>query len=89
MAVVLSLLVGVGVGLTTSARLEMAGDGCDDGYLDCSDRAELCRADNYSQLLQMMTHCRQTCRKFFEEKVGSTNRDYWQIGITSVHTDCP
>merc|ERR1711953_365259 len=68
MAVVLSLLVGVGVGLTTSARLEMAGDGCDDGYLDCSDRAELCRADNYSQLLQMMTHCRQTCRKFFEEK---------------------
>ena len=73
------LLLLVGVGLCRTAKVEMEGDGCDDGYLDCSDRAELCRADNYNELLQMMTHCRQTCRQFFQEKVGSRehfSRDY-------------
>ena len=63
-------LLLLGVGLCTGAKVEMEGEGCDDGYLDCSHRAELCRSENYNELLQMMTHCRQTCRHFFENKVG-------------------
>ena len=70
------LLLLVGLALSTGAKVEMEGEGCDDGYLDCSSRAELCRADNYNELLQMMTHCRATCRQFFENKVGSGNWDY-------------
>ena len=65
----LMLLLVVGVGLCTGAKVEMEGEGCDDGYLDCSSRAELCRAENYADLLQMLTHCRQTCREFFRDKV--------------------
>ena len=79
------LLLLVGVGLCRTAKVEMEGDGCDDGYLDCSDRAELCRADNYNELLQMMTHCRQTCRQFFREKVGRASWDHRQIGINTIY----
>ena len=65
----LMLLLLVALGHRTATKVEMKGEGCDDGYLDCSSRAELCRADNYAELLQMLTHCRQTCREFFQDKV--------------------
>ena len=85
----LMLLLLVGVGLCRSAMVEMEGDGCDDGYLDCSHRAELCRADNYNELLQMMTHCRQTCRQFFQEKVGGREHFSKYLGINTIYLDCP
>ena len=77
------LLLLLGVGLCTGAKVEMEGEGCHDGYLDCSSRAELCRAENYNQLLQMMTHCRQTCKQFLENKVGSTSLA-GTIGINTI-----
>lgn len=60
------------LGVVISSKLEMAGVDCDDGYMDCSVKEELCRAENYSQLLHMLTHCRQTCRRYFDDKVGTS-----------------
>ena len=63
-----------------SAKVEMKGVDCDDGYLDCSARSGSCVADNYPELLQMMTHCRKTCRQYLENKVWIRtkirNREY-------------
>ena len=61
------------LGLCSGVKVEMEGEACHDGYVDCSNRAELCRAEDYHQLLQMMTHCRTTCRQFFENKVGMSS----------------
>ena len=65
------------LGLCSGVKVEMEGEACHDGYLDCSNRAELCRAEDYHQLLQMMTHCRPTCKQFFENKVGRAVLHSW------------
>ena len=44
---------------------ELRGEECEDGYIDCGARAELCNSSHIPSVLHMLTHCRQTCRQSF------------------------
>ena len=66
--ILLILLPGPLLALSQATKQGMTGEACDDGYIDCSYRAEQCGTEDYSELLQMMTHCRQTCRRYFQDR---------------------
>ena len=41
---------------------------CEDGYLDCEERSRQCHSDDVKTVTNMLTHCRQTCQRSFEER---------------------
>ena len=41
---------------------------CEDEYVDCSARAEQCCSDQVETVLDMLTHCRETCRQHFSDR---------------------
>ena len=47
---------------------ELRGEECEDGYIDCGARAELCNSSHIPSVLHMLTHCRQTCRQSFRDR---------------------
>ena len=47
---------------------ELTEEGCEDGYIDCGARAELCNSSHIPSVLHMLTHCRQTCRRSFRDR---------------------
>ena len=53
----------------TLAKLRTIEDAnCDDEYVDCGDRAEQCHSDKVEIALNMLTHCRETCRQHFRDR---------------------
>ena len=60
---VISILGGV-----LGKLLELEGEECEDGYVECGDRAELCHSSHIPSALHMLTHCRETCRHSFRDR---------------------
>jgi hypothetical protein len=74
---VVILLFGQGEG---GKERHLGGDVCEDEYLDCGDRAELCEVRGgwaeYEKLLGMLTSCRDTCRKYYNGREVSHEVEY-------------
>ena len=55
--------------MDTLAKLRTIEDvTCEDEYVDCSARAEQCSSDKVETVLNMLTHCRETCRQHFSDR---------------------
>ena len=53
----------------TQAKLRPIEDAsCEDEYVDCGARAEQCSSDKVQTVLNMLTHCRETCRQHFRDR---------------------
>ena len=64
----LLLIVTVIPSLVLGKLQELRGEECEDGYIDCGARAELCFSSHIPSVLNMLTHCRQTCRHSFTDR---------------------
>jgi len=73
---VIFLLLLTGQRQAVAKEKELAGDVCEDEYLDCEDKYALCEAENYEQLLGMLTSCRETCRKHYRGREFSQTVEY-------------
>ena len=64
----LTLTVITTLGGVLGKLQELRGEECEDGYIDCGARAELCNSSHIPSVLHMLTHCRQTCRQSFRDR---------------------
>ena len=64
----LLLIVTIIPSLVLGKLQQLREEQCEDGYLECGAKVELCHSSHIPSVLHMLTHCRQTCRHSFRDR---------------------